>query len=353
MFRVILFVLLGVFAACSSTPTTLKPTDPLVALAMSSSSSKREITTLERMGLAPKWEHAQRVRLNSSAKADATNDPAKIPIDGLDYVLVLTKNVNYQLHYAFKGTELVSSRLFVIEVNTKDLQQLAIYDLLARRADRIAVNPATKEFVSLDSFESGYGSEFSDSLTKQAFTPGPCHAPTYIPDPKQLRINTARCPDPGKPIPTSPEPKEPKEPQPIPPTCVLPESLKLAITAAEASVQAAAETLGDAREGIGEAEKNLALTVVGSTGAVSSLFGTAGAASPACATIAGCAVTGGALLGAGIAAIVGIEYIKLARRGVERAKNAAFTAEKSLNGARVALKSAQSAAAEWKKSNCK
>jgi hypothetical protein len=79
MFRGSLFVLLGVFAACSSMPTTPKPTDPLVALAMSSQSSKKDVATLERMGLAPKWEYAQ-----------------KVQIDGLDYVLVLTKNVNAQ-----------------------------------------------------------------------------------------------------------------------------------------------------------------------------------------------------------------------------------------------------------------
>jgi hypothetical protein len=356
MFRIVLFALLFALVSCSSPiHTSPKPTDPLVTLAKSSSSSKREIATLERMGLAPKWEYAQ-----------------KVPLDGLDYVLVLTKNVNYQLHYAFKGTELVSSKLFVIEVNTKDLQQVVLYDLLARRADRIQANPVTKIATSLESFESGYGSEFADSLSKQATRPGcivPASAPglsslAVRPNPSPAPVPTppapTPCHEPGQPAqPSPPEtPDKPEKPgdetrpgQPSAP-CELPESLKLAITAAEKSIKSATRSLEAARESLEQAQQTIVTGYIAAGGAVGSGLVAVGTL-PACLTGAGCVVPAMSATSGVITIGTAIASLKTGHGATKTAhKNIAAVTE-GLEAARISLRSAQSAATEWKSSNCR
>jgi hypothetical protein len=328
----LLFVgLLFIFAACSTPAAKQKPTDPLVALAMSSQSSKREIATLERMGLAPKWEYAQ-----------------KVQIEGLDYVLVFTKNINYQLHYAFKGTELVSSRLFVIEANTKDLQQLAIYDLLARRADRIKVNPVTKEAISLDSYPSGYGSEFADSLSRQAiskplvskqttYSPPPCNMP--LPD-----TNPAPgCPAPGKPAPE----KEPK-----PKNCVLPESIKNAIGLAEKGAKIAQASVQDAYKNLELARRQLVAAYAIAGGGALGMGATAVATGPLCLTGVGCIAPAAALAGSAITAAAGAHQVLMAREAVENAITAIGRARDNAEVAESTVQNAKKAAEEWKNDNC-
>jgi hypothetical protein len=358
-----LFLVILLLVSCARTPTTPPRNEngllsgselaQTIKLAQSDTSSKRASVALSKMGLSLQWDKAIAVRQTDwkSSYSDTLEAPTKTKQQIRDTLMVSTKGEHYQLVYYYLNGQLTQALAYAIR-NTDKHTELALYDLKAKTASYSITDNTTKEVLAHEYHESGYKSTLEGSLSVQ----NRCIRP--------LTTDILPCPEPPSdtPAPGEPEPTEPADPAepgdpvspinppptcpvtnvpqivglavrecqtPTPPTqiakpCEAPESMKLAVRAAEESVKSA--------------ENNLAALAGAATPAA--LLLKAKEALAACrAGVAPCAAVAALVASAAAAVAVTQVILKSAKQGLE--------------GAKLSLQGAKAAITEWKKANCK